>query len=464
VATSLQELTKNWGSGKDVDLYLGRCQHDTPEALVRRVWKLVKERRDRVSKVVDFGAGDGRFALPGEFDRYIGFEIDERQLRRCELPHGAVIINSCAFSSTITDADLCIGNSPFVRNQDLPSGWRNRAASVVEERTGARISGLANAWQYFALLALASTKADGLVALVMPYEWVSRPSARALRDYVTSHGWSVSVYRLRDETFDQVLTTSSITIIDKRNADGQWRFFEERERGAFKRVASPTGAKRPALRYSRSSDGAPIVAHRGLSPGTQEYLTLTEAERAAHKLRIGVDVVRCVTSLRPANASWRQLTQSRFDRYYKDAGAKCWLIQTNRSPSRRLQEYLQKVPRVGRQTSTCLRRQEAGEKWWRFKMPPTPRILIGTGFSGARPKAVQNVINAVAVGSVSGIFGGGNCNAAHILRALHSVRLRSRIVPHSNGLRKLEVGQLETILSSHSRRQKSIRRQRIARK
>jgi hypothetical protein len=36
---SLETLTKNWGSPRDVSLYLSRCQVDTSESLVRRVWE-----------------------------------------------------------------------------------------------------------------------------------------------------------------------------------------------------------------------------------------------------------------------------------------------------------------------------------------------------------------------------------------------------------------------------------------
>src|SRR4051794_32290067 len=184
MATSLKMLTRDWGPSKVVDLYLGRCQHDTPDDVVGRVWQLVADRRSKISKVVDFGAGDGRFATHGAYDQYIGYEIDSRQGRHPQLTNRAKIVHRCAFSSNIRDASLCVGNPPFVRNQNLPRNWRQVAAEVIADRTGVTVSGLANAWQYFAFLALATTEANGLVALIMPYEWVSRPSALALRDFI----------------------------------------------------------------------------------------------------------------------------------------------------------------------------------------------------------------------------------------------------------------------------------------
>jgi hypothetical protein len=51
------------------------------------------------------------------------------------------------------------------------------------------------------------TRPDGLVALILPYEWVSRPSARAIREYIDDNGWSVSVFRFNLGIFQDVLTT-----------------------------------------------------------------------------------------------------------------------------------------------------------------------------------------------------------------------------------------------------------------
>src|SRR5206468_13007736 len=111
-------------------------------------------------------------------------------------------------------------------------------------------------------------------------------------------------------------------------------------------------------------------------------------------------------------------------------------------------KYLESVPQQIRKTSTCLRRDE----WWRFTMPLPPSVLVASGFNGTRPKAVRNEIGAVAVGSVSGVFGLSHMKARTFVVALHASRFRSRIVAHSNGLRKVEVGQLETFLSRQIRR------------
>ena len=429
------------GVAPSASLYLGRCQVDTPQPLVKKVWDLINERTLHVGKVVDFGAGDARFARYGQYDEYVGYEIDPGRCSLENLPAHAEVVNACAFSEEISDASLAIGNPPYVRNQDLPVGWREQAAETIKHRTGVKVSGLANAWQYFFFLSIVSTRADGLIALVVPYEWVSRPSSKALRDYIKEQGWRVSIYRLRDDTFDRVLTTSSITIIDKRASDGLWTYFNEEKKGVFQPMASPSeGGK--LLEYSRTRS-TPFSAKRGLSPGTQEYLVLTEGERVRNGLHIGKDVVRCVTSLRHWPENLTVLDDEAFRREFVARGSKCWLVRTDKEPSTRLTAYLDSVPKEGRQSNTCLNR----EIWWGFTMPKVPAVLISTGYR-MKPKTVVNNVKAIAVGGVCGVHGASPEQANKIVESLRNQDYEGLVVPHSNGLKKIEINQINTLLAS----------------
>ena len=442
----LDRLTQDWGSRASVTLYLDRCRVDTPRELVSNVWEHVRSRRSRIGTVVDFGAGDGRFARSGRFRSYVGYEIDRRRCEAAKLPPQATLINKCAFAETRSDADLCIGNPPYVRNQDLPRGWRERVCDVLTCRTGVRLSGLANAWQYFFLLSLASTHAKGLIAIVVPYEWVSRPSSAALREYIKTQGWDVSVYRLRDETFDRVLTTSSITVVDKRHATGRWGFFEELTRGGYRELPSAAESTAGVVRYASRSESSKedVYAKRGLSPGTQEVLVLTEGERVRSGLRIGIDVVPCVTSLRPLGQDCEVLTDAVFREKFRVAGHKCWLIRTDREASSTLKSYLTHVSTSKYQTATCLSR----DCWWQFTMPETPDLLSATGFCDSRPKVVVNAAGARAVGSVAGIYGVSKTKQRQLVRRLKGLKLSKRIVSHSHGLKKVEINQLNTLLKT----------------
>jgi hypothetical protein len=446
MTSTIQDLTRHWGPDEAVTLYLDRCQVDTPPPLVARIWELIVARRTDVGTVLDLGAGDGRFARGGRYNAYFGVEVDSSRFPREPLPSRAQLVHQCVFDAPLPSADVCLGNPPYVRNQDLPLGWRQRAAAVIAERVGVRISGLANAWQYFALLALGSAKTDGLVALVLPYEWVSRPSAKGLRGYVKDHHWNVDCYRLLDGTFDRVLTTCSIAVIDKRTNSGIWRYFEECCDGSFKLLKSPSGRSRPLdYRPRRTSDNV-VRAKRGLSPGTQRWLVLTEPARARYGLRIGRDVVACVTTLRPVRPGCATLTPAVFARYYRDAGVRCWLVRSDRDPSPELRGYLDAVPRLERDNWTCNSREE----WWRFDMPIPPSLLVSSGFRGAAPKVVVNAVRAVAVGSVTGVYGLSASAARRIGRRIRHADLSNQVVAHSNGLRKVEVGQLQALIETYN--------------
>jgi hypothetical protein len=307
------------------------------------------------------------------------------------------------------------------------------------------MSGLANAWQYFFLWSLATTCETGLSALVIPFEWVSRPSAKAIREYIKEKRWKVSVYRLLDSTFHRVLTTSSITIVDKIGTTGEWEYFDQQGDGTFVRMCSPTGTKSGVLAYAARTKRK-LSAKRGLSPGTQQVFTLTESERARLGLKIGRDVVACVTTLRPIQGE-TNLTVSLFRKKFRDAGEKCWLIKANGKHSSALQAYIASVPEEKVNTQTCLLR----DKWWTFTMPNVPALLVATGFRGAFPKVVINTCGAVAVGGVAGIYGVPQSRRQLTLKAISKTNLNGSIVPHSNGLKKLEINQLNTVLDMLAR-------------
>lgn len=437
-------ISADW-RGEDISLYLDRCQVDTPPDLVATTWREVMARRPHIGTVVDFGAGDARFARCGAYDRYIGYEIDWTRAPSQPLPVNAEIAHQCAFAEVVEGVDLAIGNPPFVRNQDLPAGWRQKVTDQLERRSGIAISGLANAWQYFFLLSLVSVAEDGLCAIVIPYEWVSRPSAAQLREFIRSKNWNVDVYRVADATFGGVLTTSSITIVDKRGSDGRWRYFEQQGH-AFEPLQSESGSPEGHLPYTsaRRADYAAPRAMRGLSPGTQQVFTLTESQRARYGLAVDRDVIRCVTSLRHIPETLHRLDAAEFDRHFRASGQRCWLLNIEGKISSSLQAYLDSVDEADYATATCKER----DVWWQFKMPPVPNILVATSFKGAVPKICTNAAGARAVGGVAGIYGVQPGQEDELIEQILMLDIRDRIVAHANGLRKIEINQLNALLAT----------------
>ncbi len=424
---------------------LARSQVETPEDVVRFVWKLNKRYRSTPGTILDLGAGDGRFATCGKYASYLGVEIDRGRVRNAKLPQHASMRVGCAFTHRGGGYDLCVGNPPYVRHHDLDETWRDRIAARLSKATGKEINRKSNLYVYFITLGLLKTAPDGLVSVVVPYEWASRPSASALRGYIEANDWHVDIYRFADNIFGNVLTTASVSIIDKRNRDGKWRFFDVDANRRIRKHREVTLSAKSLLPYERRG---PIWAMRGMSPGTQSVFTLTEGERIHAGLSLD-DVLPCVTTLRHISDTIQVLNRNTFRRCFIDAGERCWLIQSHKPPSTRLQRYLDHVSPERRATWTCTNR----DPWFSFDLHPCPRLLVATGFVEHGPKAVVNTVGAYAVGSVCGIHTDKPRLATRRLRQfLLGVDFEKRVVSHSGELKKIEIRQLNAVLNRFSAR------------
>lgn len=424
------------------DVHLASCQIETPQEVVDLAWGLARELRERskFQKVIDFGAGDCRFASrPEYFESYLGIERDASRFQAVKLPPNASVVLGDALVKTYVGYDLCIGNPPYVRHHHLDKDWRSDVLRGYA-KCGIKLKATANAFILFLTKALLSTKDDGLVVQVIPYEWVTRPSALELRNFIEQENWSVTVLRFASDIFPDVLTTASITIIDKANKEGIWKFGIIHSDGGVEYVSSPSGGNSEVLQYSPRSTSS--FALRGLSPGGQEIFVLTEEERLFHGLRKRTDVVPAITSLRNFPAEHGVLDEDAFNKYYVQKGRRCWLIQTHsKKLSPRLSRYLLTVQDNWKKYSTCTTR----EVWYRYRPHSVPELLIASGFIGDSPKVVINNVKAIAVGSVYAVFSGRH-QPADLHERLTRYDFRSKVVGHSNNLKKIEVNQLNSVL------------------
>lgn len=418
--------------------YLSRCQIATPDQIVDWVWEKVIS-KGSFGDVIDLGCGDARFAQKSNFDSYVGVDI-EYPSKLQGLPAQVKIEQNCGLLSEYRGFDLCIGNPPYVRHHDMNNAWQEHVAIRLGKRANLRIDKRSNAYLYFMLQALLSVRDNGLVALLVPFEWVSRPSSSWLRGYIDSQGWSVEVYRLPDQTFPRVLTTASLSLISKTSGqESTWKFYRVDDNLDANQVANPSGTNEKVLDYSMRSDE--IFAQRGLSPGTQRIFCLTEEGRLHARLSVGKDVTPCITSLRNLPRKFKVLGQKAFEKHYVDFGARCWLIRSDKTPGKRLMSFLEGIPPEERNTSTCNNR----EKWYKFQTPVTPDILYSLGFIEHGPHIVENQVGAVNVGAVGGI----HCNrhskrrTASLLRAF---KFEDKLVGHSGVLKKVEINQMNAVL------------------
>ena len=430
---------------------LSRSQVDTPQDVVSLFWQIAHRYRRRFSSVLDLGAGDGRFALGGgRFQEYIGVEIDRRRHPMADLPRHASIIYECVFRHERSGYAACVGNPPYVRHHDLETGWRDRIAKWISHATGQTVNRKCNLYIYFLFLALLKSRSNGLVASIVPYEWVSRPAALPLRNYIKANRWQVDTFRFTEPIFQAVDTTAAISVIDKRNRSGLWNFFTIDRQGLVAAVPNVTASKRGILEYSDRGD---IWAMRGMSPGTQKVFTLTEGERIHAGLSMQ-DVWPCVTSLRDVPNELTSLTRAAFQTRFVGNGSKCWLIRSDRRHmSDRLHAYLDAIPCSLRSTSTCANRTP----WYRYPLFDKPDIFVSSGFVGTAPKVLINSIGAHAVGAVHGVHDVPSGARRELQHYLAHSDFSTRVVAHSGNLRKLEIRQLNSILNEFSRRRRRSR-------
>ncbi len=327
-----------------------------------------------------------------------------------------------------------------IRTSSLP-GKKPRSANFATN-SESRSAGHSNLFLYFLALGLLRTKANGLTALVVPFDWVSRPSARNLREAIESKGWNASVYRFSLPIFSGVDTTASISVVDKRVAQGRWSFYDVSDDLRIEPRRGVTGTGHTLLNYTRRRTREKLFARRGMSPGIQSVFTLTDGERVHHGLSRD-DVVPCVTTLREVDDDLHVLDRQAFETHFVAAGRRCWLLKSRSATlSDRLRRYLDGVAPEQRNTATC-RRQDP---WYNYEAVPPPDILVHSGFTNSGPRLLLNTVRAIPVGSMYGIYGCPKGRAAEIKAFVASRRVFSRVVPHSGRLRKLEVGQLNSIL------------------
>lgn len=249
------------------------------------------------------------------------------------------------------------------------------------------------------------------------------------------------MYRFLRPIFPGVLTTASVSIVDKGSQTGEWHYYDIENDNSISPRGGPADSENGVLSYAKRGS---TWALRGLSPGSQKVFTLTEGERQHFGLSKR-NVVPCVTTLRHVPRSLHALTAASFRKNFVDAGARCWLIKSCRARrGAALDAYLSSVPATRRDTYTC----EHQEPWFKYTPHPVPRLLVGAGFTKFGPKVLVNSVGARAVGSVLGVHSDSGLPLRRLQRHLLSIDFERQVIAHAKTLKKLEVKQLNAVLNA----------------
>lgn len=444
-------MTKKEGLPKKSNYELSNSQVDTPSGIVELFWSIVKTyRKEKINNVIDFGSADCRFSQTDHFNYYLGVELDESRIK---IPHDderVEVINKCAFEVGYSEFDACIGNPPYVRHHDLEGHWKNKTAKELENRLNYKLNKHSNLFAYFIALGILKTHSKGIIAQIVPFEWVSRPSYKGLRDLIDRHEWQVDIYCFTSPIFAKVMTTACLTIIDKSKRSCGWNYFNINSENEISRRNGVCDSGLNILEYV-NSDETLLTVRRGISPGSQKIFTLTETERERHGLLM-TDVLPCVTSFKHLPYELEVLDEENFTKYFVNSNKKCWLIRSNEEPlNLRIKEYLDTIPEASRSNYTCSNQFP----WYNFEKYKIGDILIASAFRAEGPKVLSNVHKVVAVNSIISINLDKSFDKLRLLNFLKRFNFEQRMVAHSNNLKRLEIRQLVGVINEWIANEKS---------
>ncbi len=202
-------------------------------------YPLALEIADHVKSLLDTSAPSIRFADPSIgsgsfysaassvfgrecFEHALGIEIDSAFADACEslwAMSGLQIIRG-DFTEVITRSDcpaspnLILANPPYVRHHHINQEDKRRLQSLVFQRTGIKVSGLAGLYVYFLLLATTWMEKDGIAAWLIPSEFMDVKYGAALRYFLSRHVTLLRIHRFdpADVQFNDALVTSAIVI------------------------------------------------------------------------------------------------------------------------------------------------------------------------------------------------------------------------------------------------------------
>jgi predicted RNA methylase len=198
----------------------------TPLALIEGMFAWAQRESQSITRIVDPGAGSGRFVLHGLRSRpaAIGVAVEkDPALARILRANAAVL--GVADRLTVTEADyrdinlapvtgptLFIGNPPYVRHHDIEPARKAWYSRVLAER-GHTASQLAGLHLHFFVKTLELARPGDLGSFVTAAEWLDVKYGQALRDLLANGLGGRDIYAIdpRVQVFDDALVSAAVT-------------------------------------------------------------------------------------------------------------------------------------------------------------------------------------------------------------------------------------------------------------
>lgn len=229
----------------------------TPGFAVEGMFAWSRRQRKAIVRIVDPGAGSGRFTLAGlrafPKARAVASELD---------PTVAIILRANVAAAGFADrVEVCVGdfrnlslpvakgttlfvgNPPYVRHHDIAAEWKDWYSKTLK-RFGHEGSQLAGLHLHFFLKTLELAAPGDLGCYVTAAEWLDVKYGRALRQLLTNGlgGKTVFVVTPKVQVFGDALVSAAITCFAPGADRTELRFAELATEAQMRKLTTPSGA------------------------------------------------------------------------------------------------------------------------------------------------------------------------------------------------------------------------------
>lgn len=319
--------------------------------------------------------------------------------------------------------DAVIANPPYVRHHNL-SAEHKLLARHYSLQLGLKVSGLSGSYVYFFLEALRRLNDGGRLVFITPTEFLDVRYGQAVKEALLSQCKidEIIVLEMDELAFDDVLTTSAITIATKRRSPSRrFRLVEASLNGSVDRgreIELPVESAPAALPWtpllpSRAERIAPLLVgrtaklgdycrvRRGIATGDNSFFTMTAAdvEQWGIEERFLVPVVLGSRDLPNAGPLDAKFHESRIDN-----GARGFLFfchePTDALRGTHALRYIEHGLDLGLQKRFNCR----ARKPWYSVEPVAPADFFATYMSRDRARIARNLIGARCMTSLLNVW------------------------------------------------------------
>jgi adenine-specific DNA-methyltransferase len=258
--------------------------------------------------VLDPGVGGGVLLRAiGEGPRRLGLDIDPSAVELASTSLGADVelavgdfLDPVAWPLSVESFDAIVANPPYVRHHNLSPEYK-ALARRYSALFGVKVSSLSGSYVYFFLEAIRRLNEGGRLVFITPTEFLDVRYGAAVKATLLDACRidDVLVLEMDELAFDQVLTTSAITVATKtKYPTRRYRLTEARMNGGVHRgrtaelSADDAPASAPwtpllpsrAERIASLTDGRTATlgefarVRRGIATGDNSFFCLTQSE------------------------------------------------------------------------------------------------------------------------------------------------------------------------------------------